>query len=345
MTHAGKRVGIVDIAKAVGVSKASVSYALNGTGRLDPETRDRILKAAGDLGYKANFSARNLRRKGTGVVIVGLSIAPTSTRSSQDMRYFMAAWQGALDVALERGYLMLFAPSQVFAQRLDHIPCDGAIVMDARTPDPLVGKFLKAGIPVVTIGQDTTLEANPKLGLVDSPHGEIAQKALDLMSARGARQVALIQGSSAYHFNRLVREAYEAFCSRTDQAPQIVDVGYVASETAGHDAMHALLSRDDPPDAVFAGLDRLATGALLAVERAGLKVPDDVMIAAGSDGLTERSSIPITSSELYPDQLGRSAMDMLIRHIETGDEMGRIIIPGALNERASTAASLKETVK
>jgi DNA-binding LacI/PurR family transcriptional regulator len=331
-----RRIGIREIAEEAGVSKATVSYALNGTGRLDPTTRERVAAIARQLGYQANPNARNLRRKAFGTLSMSISIPSEMSDTLPSMDYFMRVWQGAMSAALERGYMMLLTPFGVTPEMLCNMSVDGGIVVDPLVGDPLVAYLDAHGLPAILIGQDEE-RSEHKDWIVDSPHGALATTVLEHFHERGARRIGFIQSPHRYAFGMAAREAYLHWIARTGEQPIIVEVGGATTELAGYEAAKQMLESPERPDAIYASLDRLAVGALLAADQHGLSVPKDLLIAAGSDGVTRTSRVPITALDLKPALLGRTAVSMLIDRIEHNIEPRRVIIPGELVMRDSTS--------
>lgn len=331
-----RRVTIVDIAKATGVSTATVSYALNGTGRLEASTRQRIIAVSSEMGYRTNFLARNLRNNTSGMIVVSISVPQKTFLMAKEMLSFMSIWQGAMDVALVNGYLLMLAPAGSDPGLFDRTFHDAAVIIDPQTNDELIEYFISRNTRVVTIGEDAAQQSRQEVGVVSNHHGALAREAFELLWEKGARRIALVQGSDTYCYNRDTRRAYQEFVEKKDLPFLLEDVGYVTSEAAGYESMTRLLAQEAAPDAAFVGLDRLACGALLAAQKARLSVPQDLLLVSGTNGTTEYSSVPITSLDLHPAKLGRAAITMLVDCLEGRREMGREILPGKIILREST---------
>lgn len=330
-----RRIGIRDIAERTSLSKTAVSYALNGTGRLDPETRARVIEVARELGYRANHHARNLRRRSFGVLSISTSLPTAMSEAVPGMDYFLRVWQGAVSKALERGYMLLLAPFGTRSKALLDMPIDGGIVIDPVYGDTVSSRLEAQGLPVVLIGRDLKRPAN-KSWRVDSPHGELATETFAHFASRGARRVGLIQASGRYSYGIAVRAAYLDWIAASGSEPLIVEIDSAANESAGYTAAMRLLESPDPPDAIYASLDRLAVGALFAAERCGIDVPGKLLLASGSDGITRTARVPITSLDLQPDKLGQTAVTMLIDRIEHHIKPCEVIIPGSVQIRESS---------
>jgi LacI family transcriptional regulator len=146
----------------------------------------------------------------------------------------------------------------------------------------------------------------------------------------------LILAPRQYSYSVAVRQSYADWIANTGGESLIAEVDGAPVETAGYTAGMELLKADAPPDAIYAALDRLAVGALFAAEHCGLKVPQDLLLGAGSDGVTRNATVPITALNLQPHKLGQIAVSLLIDRIEQGIEPRQVTVPGKIEVRAST---------
>lgn len=330
------RVGLRDVARAAGVSIATASHALNGKGRVDPRTREDVLATAERLGYRANRAARHLRRGSTGVIAFAHDVPVTSPAQLASIEYFVKILTSAAGAASRHGYALVIPPIE--AGSLDDLNVDGAIVMDPESNSPLMAMLEQRDVPVVTAGRDATRPRDEGWWVDNDIEGETVG-ALDHLAARGARSVALVttRPSRSYTYDSI--SGYERWCRARGQEPRIVLLDGLASETHAYEATQPLLTAPDPPDAIYAPLDRLAVGAQLAVHNAGLRVPHDVMIAAGSDSESTRSARPqVTALSLHPDKIGQVAVDLLVARLrgETTTPQ-QVVIEAEIAERESTA--------
>ncbi|WP_439816696.1 LacI family DNA-binding transcriptional regulator [Zavarzinia sp. CC-PAN008] len=331
----GHRVGIRDVAQMAGVSTTAVSYALNRTGRLDPATRERIVAIAQKLGYRANANARNLRQKRAGVLALAASLPASLGQSLAQVEYVIRIWEACAAEAMAHGLSLLLVPFGASGELLASMPMDGCIVIDPVNDDPIVGHMEAHGVPVVTIGRDPS---RPGTGWwVDSDHEGLTRAALDHMAAAGAKRPALITASEGYGYSRAASAAYAAWTAARGLAPLRRVIHLPATEAAGYEVASQMLVQPDRPDAIYAVLDRIAVGTVLAARAQGLAVPGDLLVIAGSDNASVRAGpVPITAQDLRPDELGRAATAMLLRRM-AGEGDGRgIIIEGRLDVRAST---------
>jgi DNA-binding LacI/PurR family transcriptional regulator len=230
--------------------------------------------------------------------------------------------------------LALVPPRRPFA--FDGIAIDGAILIDPLGDDALLIDCDNRGIPVVTSGRDPsgTHPAWVDNDLVASSH-----TVLDHLYERGARRIGLVGPPSIYSYGLDYRLGYEEWCAARGHEPLIIEAAGALSETAGYTAAMDLLERLDPPDAIYATLDRYALGTLLAAEALGLSVPADLLLASGIDSDLVRGANPsITALRLHPEECGRRAVEMLTGQIEDPSRVPDArFVPTDLVIRASTA--------
>lgn len=329
-------VGIKDVADEAGVSTTTVSHALNGKGRVSPETRKHIQRVAKQLGYHPNAVARSLAGGRTG--LIGLAVAQTleSQFAVSDFAYYAQLMSAATAAAFERDYALVLA-SGAAGRPWMSMRLDGLIVVDPVREDALCAEFRERDIPLVTTAR-VPGEPRDKGYWVDTDHLTGTYAILDHLAARGANRIALIASAPVTTYSLDVREAYERWCGEHSQE-QIVAVARAdLTEGAGFEAMTKLLQSSRPPDAVYATLDRLALGALLAAKAQGMSVPRDLLISGCTDSEASKLSRPgLTALSLNPEEIGREAVAMMTALIEGEEPPQRhVFVPSEVVPRQST---------
>jgi DNA-binding LacI/PurR family transcriptional regulator len=341
--HMSRVVGIKEVAERAGVSITTVSHALNGKGRISPETRKRVYEIAELLGYQPNATARHLAGGRSG--LIGLSVAQTGEGNFavSDFAYFAELISAASVAALDRGYaLMLASAAQVEAW--SRIPVDGAIIVDPVIDDPLLESLERGGAPVVTAGRVPGRDGG---WWVDSDHRVATRAILDHLAARGARRIALLGSPPTTSYSIDSREAYEQWCSEHGQETVNMVAREDLTEGSGFEATVKLLRRARPPDAVHSTLDRLALGALLAAQSRGLSVPHDLMVTGVADSEASKWARPgLTTLELYPSQIGDAAVKILTALIEGREPPeSQVYVPHRIMARGSTRRRVVSSVR
>jgi DNA-binding LacI/PurR family transcriptional regulator len=311
-----KPVRISDVAKAAGVSITTVSHALNDKGRLTDETRRRVREVADRLGYQPSALARGLAGGRSGMLAATVSFVEDMSLAVADFDYFMQVMNGATSAALECGFSLTLVPPDS-REQIERLPLDGAIVMDPVPGDEIVDRLDRRGIPVVTTGRRP--DGPDETCWVDNDHIAGTRAMLEHLLEEGAQRLALltVPVRSSYTIDALA--AFEAVCAERGIEPIVETITDSISEGGAYAAASHLLESDRPPDAIYATLDRLALGALLAAEARGVRVPEELRIAGCTDSDASRTARPaLTALSLNPERIGREAVDLLVTLI--GDE-------------------------
>jgi DNA-binding LacI/PurR family transcriptional regulator len=329
-----RAVGIREVAERAGVSITTVSHALNGKGRLNEQTRRRVQEIAQQLGYRPNAVARNLAGGRSG--LIGLAIAQTldSQFAISDFAYYAQLMNAATTAAFDQGYALVLA-SGAKETAWSKLWLDGLIVVDPISEDPLCAEFRARGVPVVTTGR---VPEHPDGFWIDCNHFEVVPSILDHLAARGAQRIALLGTQTITTYATDTREAYELWCEQHHQEPIIAVARHDLTEGAGYNATLKLLRRAKPPDAIYAMLDRLALGALLAAQAQGLSVPEQLQVAGCIDSEAAKMANPaLTAIAVYADQIGREAVAMVATLIEGGQPPEpHVLVPTKIMARGST---------
>ena len=282
MTTARQRSSTIeDVARAAGVSVATVSRALRGLPNVAPSTRERVREVADTLHYRADPSASRLATGRTRTIAMAVPIL--------DSWYFSKVMAGAEAVLGDEGYdLLLFAvDGDARRRRVLGGPlvkrADGLIIVDLRVPDDEAVALVGNGIGLVSIGFEI---AGASAVMVDDCG--IAERAVDHLVELGHRDIALLGGLSDDPLRFAVPEqrrlgyrralARHGITERTDLWAQ----GNFSIE-GGREAMAALLDTTSPPTAVFAMSDEMAFGAMREIWDRGLRVPEDVSVMGVDD--------------------------------------------------------------
>jgi DNA-binding LacI/PurR family transcriptional regulator len=184
---------------------------------------------------------------------------------------------------------------------------------------------------------------------IDNDHVSGATSMLQHLEQAGARRTALLTGPPVASYTYDCMLAYETWCGDRGLKPQVIIPRGVLSEAGGFEAAGELLDGEDPPDAIYATLDRMAIGALRAALVRGLKVPHDLLIGSHTDGESVRWAQPsLTALALHPEEIGTAAMDMLTTLIDGVEpEPRHVTIASQVVIRASTkrtGAGVPETI-
>jgi len=305
-----------EVARRAGVSRSTVSVVLNDVTRIAiaPETRQRVLDAARELGYVPSSAARQLasgRARTIGLVITYAEHLKTdafvpqalySLNEEAHRRGFRVLVEALEDVTTPDAYQELVRGKQI----------DGLIVLNPREDDAGLPRLIADGFPVVVIGHAA---AGPQ---VDVDNVGAARRATEHLIASGRRRIAHIPYAPLAHHSSAMRlDGWRAALQGAglDAGDTWVEVADFSAES-GHRAMAALLRRK-APDAVFASNDTVAFGAMTALREAGLRIPVDVAVVGFDDiPLAAHACPPLTTVRLPAVGLGHRAAERLIHRIE-----------------------------
>ncbi|ARE78728.1 LacI family transcriptional regulator [Streptomyces sp. Sge12] len=298
-------VTLLDVARAAGVSKSTVSDALQGSGRVAEATRDRVREIAQELGYRPNSAARRLRRASTGAI--GLHLPQTATR----LDYYMNLAFGAVERAQEGGLdVVLLAPAGAASGPLAS-RVDGLLVIDPEVGDSAVPGLLEAGVPVVT-GERYLGPSPAPAGAVVCDNAASLTALLDHVRDRGARRPALLAPEGASAWAAALRGTAAAWGASYGTEVALRTVPFAATAADAEHATRRLLSADPGIDAVLCAPDGAAPGALRAAAALGRTVGVDLLVASCVDGVANRgANPPVTAVDLRPAAYGRACAELL----------------------------------
>ena len=337
---AKQRATITDVARAAGVSKGLVSFALNDRRGVSPETRDRILLVADELGWRPSVRARSLSTDRS--FALGLVIARDPDVMSGDP--FFPAFISGLESALAPvGQALVLsvvgteaAEEASYRQLADHDRVDGVILTDLRRDDSRIALVARLGLRAITVGHPDVASDLPSITVDDTP-GITA--AVEHLVGLGHRRIAHVAGPSRMvHGVRRSQSFSATLRSRDLDGGLVVESDFTAA--GGARATGELLSLADRPTAIVYSNDVMAIAGLGVAGRAGLSVPHDLSVT-GFDGSDIGAYLfpSLTTVTTAVSEWGRQAAQLLLRVI-AGDDVNDIELPPArLVIRESSAAA------
>jgi DNA-binding LacI/PurR family transcriptional regulator len=329
---------IYDVARVAGVSTATVSRALNGTGPIAPTTRAAIEEAVRDLGYRPNTIARSLATRSTQTIALML---PDITDP-----FYPWLVKGIQGLADERDYKILLCTSEGDAEREENYldllrakQVDGALVDGLVLPGERIARLVGEGFPIVSLDRAIDAPSVPLVQVDNRLGGRLGtQHLLDLGHSRivhvaGRESLRITQERAAGY-----REALESAGIEPDAK---LVVGGDFAEEGGYLGVRTLLEAGVPFTAVFAANDVSALGALRAASERGRQVPKDLSVVGFDDlWLAAYTAPPLTTVRQPSFEMGRRATEILIDLIEGGPRPPRNshTFQPELVVRASTAS-------
>jgi len=331
---ARSRVRIRDVAKAAGAAQSTVSNALNGTGHVDPATRERIVAVAAELGYAPNRTARGLRTGRAGVLGIMLSGRPEAGEVA-NVSYNLRLAGSASRAAFRRRNALTLLPPLTTVEDAARLALDGVILTDIEDHDAAKQAFAALGIPIVTIEADP---GDPSDDFwVGADTATNTRTGLDHLTAVGASRIAFLGIDTTGTWYAQSARAYQDWCAERDQAPvqSLIEPAQTFPEIAT--VVRDLLAGPEPPDAIFALTEKIAVSVELVLVEMGLSVPRQIRLLSGSDGdRAAQAAIPISAIDLHAEEVGAAAVSLLYERIEGLDTERPRIVRATLNARAST---------
>lgn len=326
------RATIADVAREAGVSRTTVSHALNGLGKVNSATRDKVKDVAARLNYRPSVRAQGLR-SGRSQALALLSSMPSAVSAGpSQLGFFTELAMGCARTALLKGYVFVLAPPEGDTNPVDRLDIDGAILLEPTADDPIAAALSDRGIPFVTIDGPTSQSS------VDLHHVETAELLIAHLLERGAKHPALVAGTSVRGSQAAARSAYLAAAERESFTPIIAEADESEGEDAGFRASESILANHPDVDALFIPIDTFASGAVQAGAQAGRTIGCDLLIATRYDGLRARTSVPpLTAVHLGLDEISSQAVDRLVAILDGSPQ------PGAAASGATPTLVVRES--
>lgn len=332
-------VSIDEVARAAGVSTATVSRALSGRGNVSDPTRARVEAAAKDLGYVVSASASSLasgRTRNIGVLVPFL-----------DRWFFSTVLSGIATALQRRGYdITLYTLTadrsqrrEIFDTFLRRQRIDGVIAISIELGEEETDLLLELGLPTIAIGGP-----NAKLTTLTVDDATVARLATEHLIALGHRAIAHIGASPEFdldfHIPTQRRQGFEQALADAGlpARPKLYEPADFTIE-GGFRAAKQILGRPGAhPTAIFAASDEMAIGALLAARELGYRVPEDLSVI-GIDGHELGEFFRLTTVDQFPLGQGERAADAILSELETprGEGAARSDLPFELIVRGSTS--------
>ncbi|MFE7550668.1 LacI family DNA-binding transcriptional regulator [Streptomyces gardneri] len=331
------RVRLVDVAREAGLSKTTVSAALNDTGRLSPAVREKARETARRMGYRPNATARQLRAGRAKLIgyVVGEAVDARSV--FLESPYFARLTGATAATALRRGYAMVLLPAGSLQSEWADLPLDAVVVTDPDADDRIVDDVLAAGIPVFS---DRSVEGRPGAYWVDVDTEAAVRSALDHFHEQGARRPVLVVPDSTTRFHTEVFAAHREWCAEHGLPERVVRVGEAGNGPVVR-AVETALTGDPEgrrPDALLVVAEASPPLVLAAARRHGYDVPGDLLLACVSEDVTaEHTEPPVTTLSLRPEAIAEAGIEHLVRVLEEGGrEPAGTLVTTRLDVRASS---------
>jgi LacI family transcriptional regulator len=322
-----RRVTIEDIAREAGVSRQTVTRAMNGMPRISEATRARVLEVSERLGYRPSRFASNLARSTKTKTI---AFVVDSFRNP----YYSELTADLLDATSARGWQMsIFShedePELQLIGRLAS-QVDAVVGYLGETDEAALGSAAR-GVPLVLLGRTATAEG---LHSVDFDFGPAFARLAAELRERGAKRFGLLESQplGTIYKPSSRRIAYEDAVDADSAEAVVVCEAPPQSMDAGQLGFNELMDRFPETDTVIAFSDLMAMGALRAAHRRGIDVPGQVRLV-GVDGLSlgAVTSPALTTLAILGTEFAEQVADVVAKALSgQGDAAARRIVPSIL---------------
>jgi len=316
------------------VSRGTVSRVLNGGHYVSPGTLDAVNRAIRKTGYVVNQHARSLVTQRSGSVAFILSEPAERLFSDPNFAVLLRGCTQAL-AEHDIGLFLCIAVSPSERNRVirflaaGHV--DGALLVSAHAGDPLLDLLATAGVPYVACGAPLGHESSAAYVAADDRGG--ARTMVEYLRSTGRTRIGTVTGPLDTSGGRQRLEGYRDVMAGSFE-PSMVEEGDYSQES-GDRAMSVLLERHPDLDAVFVASDVMALGALVALRRAGRRVPEDVAVAGFDDSSAAVAARPALTTMRQPYMRISSEMVRLLLAAVRGEPPAAVILPTELIRRES----------
>ena len=333
------------LAELLGLSQTTVSRALNGYPEVNRATRERVLKAAEETGYRPNAAARRLATGRAGSI--GL-VMPAAPDYYADI-HFAEFLSGLGEEAARQDFHFVLMPKKP-GEEEDALrwlaasgSVDGVYLAYMQENDPRIPLMHSLKMPFLIHGR--SIGMNEDYPFLDVDNEAAFRDATNLLLELGHGRLALLNGPAGLDFTIRRRKGAEAAMAAKGLALDPAQVHHTAmTDEFGFRGMRQLLEQETPPTAVLCASTVLALGAIRAVNQAGLRLGRDISLIAHDDVLPllkpEDFSVPLTTTRsslrAAGVRIGQRLIDR-IKGIETGPEQE--LWKAELIVRSSTGAA------
>ena len=325
-----QRVTITDVAKALGITKSTVSRALNGYSDISDATRKRIERKAEQLGYRPLAQAQAIRTGRTRTI--GL-VLQTDIPGAQ--RPFLSEFLAGLSCAASANSWTLTvatADSQnemlaTIERLVSERKADGFILPRTLSDDPRAELLLRLNVPFVLYGR---LKNTRDCSWFDILGENAMRDAVLRLSKLGHSQIGFVNGGYEYNFSHLREQGFrDGMAEAGLSVDEDLITGGAMTREDGAKATRALLHKEHPPTAIVFAVDMAALGAYDAARDFGLKIGHDLSVIS-YDGIPECKWVDpqLTSFSVDSQMAGERLASLLIEQIRGAE-------PKSLRETAS----------
>lgn len=309
-------VTIVDLAKHLGISVATVSRALNDKSDISPITRKAVLEAVNQLDYKPNLLAQSLNKGKTntiGVVIPNV-----------ELPFFATALAKMQQVALGSGYRIIVCHSseseeieKLNTETLIACRVDGILLSHSKETNSFehIKRVIDKGIAIVNFDR-VCKEMDTAKVIHEDFKGSF--DLVEHLIKQGCRKIGVMLGPEKFYISQIRLSGYKAALEK--HGIEINPEYIVFSEMNKNDGgwvFDYFMKLPNPPNGIFAMLSRNAIEMMVEAKKRNIRIPDEMaFVGFGDDSLAELFEPSLTVFNHFPAKVGETSIKMLIEHID-----------------------------
>ena len=305
-----------EVAKRAGVSTATVSRTINRPADVNPKTAERVWKAIQELDYLPNIQARSLVSGRSR--ILGLIVSDITNP------FFPELVKEFENLCVEHDYEILISSTnydtgrmEICVRRMLQRMVEGVAIMTSEMSNSFIDEFSRRNVPLVFLDLGVPKD---RISTVRVDYRAGITQAVEHLLGLGHRRIAFVSGPQAVKSARIRRSAFLSGLAKAGigEGERLVEESDHTVE-GGLLAMERLLRIAKPPTAVLASNDVTAIGALRAIRRAGLRVPQEISVVGFDDiQLAGYTDPPLTTVRFPRDEIARHAFHALLHHLQNG---------------------------
>ena len=309
---------IKDVAKEAGVSIATVSKVINGKPSISEPTRQRVIEVIKRLNYHPNAQASNFARERSDNIVFLAVTEPHTAFHNPHMFEIMCGAQSKI-YSKNFNFSFLGVPDKDSACEKASViigrkAADGILIHGSATSRPLVELLVKTGFPHVIIGRPPFSNTACWIDINNHVSGHLAT---EYLTKSGYTHIAFIGGPKS---DEISRHRLQGFLSSMRIFGLAIPDSFIKygtySKQSGYDMMEELLRGSSFPDAVICEDNKIAIGAVSAIRKRGIEIPDDIGIITFDDyPLSQLIDPPLTVVDINVNKMGQQAADILIKKV------------------------------
>ena len=307
------KITIDDVARALGISKTTVSRAISGKGRVGSDTRAKVMEYIEEHNYRPNVMARALAQQRT----FNIGVVWPDDYNAVDLPFFQRCMIGMSEITSSYGYdiiVSLIAGDDIAGLKriVQNHKVDGVILTRTLVRDAPARYLKECGIPFVAVGSST----DPDIITIDNDNFDACRELTSILIAKGLKRLALI-GGSRNHI--ITRTRYNGFMAAFNDAGVDADPSLIYLDVESNLKVSGILKEllKSNIDGVICMDDSIAGEVIIRCRDAHVIIPDDIKIASFYNSSILESVIPSVTSLNFDDRnLGAVAARTLLAMID-----------------------------